>query len=258
MISSGHINEKMSIGTVRRNENIEKDRSIIVAIREQYYSKQQQAGAPSESTPLQTALLAGLKSKLRANESELTELRKLVDSGKAGVPVSQLLSSLGCQTGKISCLGGTDNDVLQKLEAAILKKEDECHKARELVAEANSYQQGSAPRNPVIVSSVLPSQSSRSSSSSRTKKKSLTAAPEKRSDGSEESRRVPRVSKTNDGSLLDESSHSSKSKSSHSSSSSKTKKKSVTRASEMRSGESEGRRLVPKSSKSGEVRLTQI
>jgi hypothetical protein len=117
--------------------------------------------------PLQTALLARSKNKLQTNESELTELRKLVDAGKGGVPMSQLLSSLGCQADAISGLGGTDNNVLQKLKEAIPKKEDECHKARELVAEANSNQQGSAPRNPAVASSVLPTQSSKRRSSLR-------------------------------------------------------------------------------------------
>jgi hypothetical protein len=129
--------------------------------------------------PLQIALLARSKNKLRTNESELTELRKLVDAGKGGVPVSQLLSKLGCQTDKISCLGGTDNNVLENLEAAILKKEDECRKAREVIAEANKNQQGNTTRNPTFVSSVLPTQSSkrRSSLSSKSEKESQTQAP---------------------------------------------------------------------------------
>jgi hypothetical protein len=255
MNSTGRTEKKISIsgiGTVKVYENIEKDRSIVAAIREEYYSKQQQE-APSVSTPLQTALLARSKSKLQANESELTELRKLVDAGKAGIPVSQLLSNLGCQPDKISCLGGTDNNVLEKLEAAILKKEDECRKARQVIAEANKSQQGSTSRNPVFVSSLLPAQSSlssrskssHSSSSSKSKKKSVTRAPEIRSGGSEEIIR----SKTSDGILTDESSHSSRSKSSHSSSSSKSKKKSVKGAPEKRSDAFEERVRVPKSSK---------
>jgi hypothetical protein len=184
------------------------NRSIVAAMGEEYCSKQQQ-GAPSVSTPLQTALLARSKSKLLANESELTELRKLVHAGKGGVPVSQLLSNLGCRPDKISCLGGTDNNVLEKLEAAILKKEDECRKARHVVAEANKNQQGSTPRNPVFVSSVLPTQSSHSSRSesshstrsSRTKNKSVTRAPGMRSDRVEERRPVPKSSKASAGGL---------------------------------------------------------
>jgi hypothetical protein len=257
MNSTGRSDKKISnsgIGSTRVYENIEKDRSIVAAIREEYYSKQQQE-VPSVSTPLQTALLARTKSKLRANESELTELRKLVDAGKGGVQMSLLLSNLGCQTDKISFLGGTDNNVLEKLEAAILKKEDECRKARQVIAEANKNQQGSTARDPFFVSSVLPTQSSHSSSS-KSKKKSVTRAPEMRSGGSEERKPVPKISKTSDGILTDESAQSSRSKSSHTSSSSKSKKKSVTRAPEMRSDGSEERKPVPKISKASDGILT--
>jgi hypothetical protein len=207
-----------------------------------------------------------------------SSLRKLVDAGEGGVPVSQLLSNLGCQTDKISGLVGTDNNVLQKLEAAILKKEDECHKARELVAEANSNQQGSAPQNPAFASSVLPTQSSkrrsksekisrtqapkdesshsprrrsslssrRSSLSSRNENTKETQAPESRDGDSEEGRRVPTYSITSDGILIDESSHST------------SEKKSETRAPEIRRGASkEARQPSKRRSNSEKISGTQ-
>jgi hypothetical protein len=88
---------------------------------------------------MQNALLVRLEGKLRANEMELSELRKLVDTCKKGggsVGVSALLFPLDCtQPEKISSLRGV-NYQLQKYEAVVLIKEDECCKARELLAEA--------------------------------------------------------------------------------------------------------------------------
>jgi hypothetical protein len=153
-----------AIGAAMRHDKIEIARSTVIAIREQ---RQQQQETPSSSA------MEKLEAQLLANEMELTELRKLVHAWKGGVPVSQLLSNLGCKPEKISCLE-RDNFMLQKLEAVVLMKEVECNKARKLVAEARN-KRASTPRNADLMQlnatpSVLQTQSS-----SKSKKKSVTA-----------------------------------------------------------------------------------
>jgi hypothetical protein len=107
-----------AIGAAMRYEKIDNALSVAIAIREQ---RQQNQEAHSASATMQTALLKRLEGKLRANEMGLTELRKMVDDAWKGETVS--------------CLGEGDNHALQKLETVILMKEDECYKARKIIAE---------------------------------------------------------------------------------------------------------------------------
>jgi hypothetical protein len=167
MNSSSRANEIISfrgIETDKRYEKFENVCSLVTTVRREKHHHQQEKPPASqitirrekrqqkqEASPasqiLQNALVARSKAKLLANEMELTELRKMIDAGKGGVPaaVSPMLLQLGCKSENISRLGG-ENYLLQKLEAVVSKKEDECHKARKLVAEARK-QRGSTPRN---------------------------------------------------------------------------------------------------------------
>jgi hypothetical protein len=176
-MSSSSRTDKISIsaiGATMRHDKIETARSTVIAIREQRRQqqeairkqRQQKQETPSSSTAIQAALLERLEGQLLANEMELTELRKLVHAWKGGVPVSQLLSSLGCKPEKTSCLG-RDNSMLQKLEAIVLMKEVECNKARQLVAEARNKRDLMQLK---ATPSVLQTQPS-----SKSKKKSVTA-----------------------------------------------------------------------------------
>jgi hypothetical protein len=115
------------IGTVMRNEKIENARSIADAVRQQ---RQQQPA--TRSTPdMKNALLETLEAKLLTNEMDCTELRKLAEARKRGIPVSLASLNLGCDPEQGSCLG--DSYLLKKLEALVLVKEEECAKARKLV-----------------------------------------------------------------------------------------------------------------------------
>jgi hypothetical protein len=129
-----------------RYDKIEDALSIAIAIREQ--RQQQQQEAPSASS-IHTALVERLEGKLLASEMGLSELRKLVDAAWKGETVSYQ---------------GGDSYPLQKLEAVILTKEDECCKARKIVAEVRN-KPGRTSRNPDLMHQ----------SSSKSKKKRIAA-----------------------------------------------------------------------------------
>jgi hypothetical protein len=120
---------KNSIGAVMRNEKIETALSISNAVRQQ----RQQQSASSRSI-MQDALLERLEAKLLTSQTECTELRKLAEARKRGIPVSLSSLNLGCDPEQDSCLG--DSYLLKKLEALVLVKEEECTKARKLLVEA--------------------------------------------------------------------------------------------------------------------------
>jgi hypothetical protein len=113
-----------------RYEKIETALSISNAVRQQ----RQQESATSACI-MQNALLERLEAKLLSNEMECTELRKLAEARKRGIPVSLSSLNLGCDPEQGSCLG--DSYLLKKLEALVLLKEEECAKARQLFVEAS-------------------------------------------------------------------------------------------------------------------------
>jgi hypothetical protein len=116
----------VNIGTVMRNEKIENARSIASAIREQRQQK-----AATSSLTLHNALLGRLEAKLLSNEMECTELRKLAEARKRGIPVSLTSLKLGFEPETDSCMGS--KCLLQKLNALVLMKEEACTKVRKLL-----------------------------------------------------------------------------------------------------------------------------
>ena len=108
---------------------------------------QQQQKSPSADT---------LEVELLANVKECTELRRLTEARKRGIPVSLSALDLGCkQEHGLGLEGG--NFFLQKLEALVLVKEGECTKMRKLLAEARTRD---ATRTPKDTTSSCPSMSS--------------------------------------------------------------------------------------------------
>jgi hypothetical protein len=149
-LSTNEIVSFSAIANARRYEKTENVSSLVDSIREK---RRPQPETSPASPILQNALAERSKAKLLANEMELIELRKLLDARKGEVPgpaVSPILIQLGYKP-------EGENQLLQKLEALVVKKEGECDKARKLVAEARK-KRGSTPRNP------------ESSSKSKTKK----------------------------------------------------------------------------------------
>jgi hypothetical protein len=125
------------IGTVMRNEKIENARSIADAVRQQRQEQQAPTPPSPSSSPsvMRKALLERLEAKLLANEMECTELRKLTEARKRGIPVSLASLNLGCDLEQDSCIG--DSYLLKKLEALVLVKEEECAMARKLFVDAS-------------------------------------------------------------------------------------------------------------------------
>jgi hypothetical protein len=128
-VKTESIPENDSVGAAMRNEKIANARSIAIAVQQQ----RQQKTATAISI-MQNALLERLEAKLLKNEIECTELRKLVEARKRGVPVSLASLHLGFEQEKDLCLG--DSHLLKKLEAVVALKEEECKKARRLSNEA--------------------------------------------------------------------------------------------------------------------------
>jgi hypothetical protein len=123
------IPENDSVGAAMRNEKIASARSIAIAVQQQRQQK-----TASGISIMQNALLERLEAKLLKNEIECTELRKLVEARKRGVPVSLASLHLGFEQENDVSLG--DSYLLKKLEAVVVLKEEECKKARRLSNEA--------------------------------------------------------------------------------------------------------------------------
>lgn len=121
--------ENDSVGAAMRNEKIANARSIATAVQQQRHHK-----TATAASIMHNALLERLEAKLLKNEIECTELRKLVEARKRGVPVSLASLHLGFEQEKDVFLG--DSYLLKKLEAVVLLKEEECTKARMLSVEA--------------------------------------------------------------------------------------------------------------------------
>jgi hypothetical protein len=121
--------ENDSVGAAMRNETIANARSIATAIQQQ-----RQQNTATAISIMQNALLERLEAKLLKNEIECTELRKLVEARKRGVPVSLASLHLGFEQEKDMSLG--DSHLLKKLEAVVFLKEEECKQARRLSNEA--------------------------------------------------------------------------------------------------------------------------
>jgi hypothetical protein len=82
-------------------------------------------------------LVDTLEAELLVNVKECTELRRLTEARKRGIPVSLSALDLGCkQEHGLGLEGG--NFFLQKLEALVLVKEEECTKMRKILAEART------------------------------------------------------------------------------------------------------------------------
>jgi hypothetical protein len=128
-IESDIFPENDSVGAAMRNEKIANARSIAIAVQQQ-----RQQNTATAISIMQNALLERLEAKLLKNEIECTELRKLVEARKRGVPVSLASLHLGFEQEKDLFLG--DSYLLKKLEAVVLLKEEECKKARRLSNEA--------------------------------------------------------------------------------------------------------------------------
>jgi hypothetical protein len=126
-------NDVISLGAAMRNEKVENACSVATAARQRRQPQQPTAADPP--CTMQDALVERLETKLLANEKECTELRKLTEARKRGIPVSLSSLDLGCDPEKYSCLG--DNYLLKKLEAFVLMKVEECTKVRKLLAEAS-------------------------------------------------------------------------------------------------------------------------
>jgi hypothetical protein len=128
--NSSPVKDGISIGAAVRNEKIENALSIANAVRLQR-QQQTDASASTSTSLMQNALSERLEANLLKNEIECTELRKLTEFRRRGIPVSLSMPNLGCDPGKDSCLG--DSYLLKKLEASLLVKEDECTKIRKLL-----------------------------------------------------------------------------------------------------------------------------
>jgi hypothetical protein len=120
-----------AIGAVTRSAKIDNARIIVSTMRHQRQEQQAPTSPSASSSSMRNALVERLETKLLANEMECTELRKLTEARKRGIPVSLASLDLGCDP------ENGDNDVLlQKLEALFLEKENKCTKVRKLLAEA--------------------------------------------------------------------------------------------------------------------------
>jgi hypothetical protein len=148
------IKKGVSIGAAdMRNETIERARSIASAIREQ---QEQQPQTAPRSFIMHNALLKRLEAKLLANEMECTELQELADAWKGGIPVSTTLLHLGWEPEKVSSLGDASY-LLQKVEALVLVKREECNKVRKLALVARKRDSTSRdPKGSMTASGLLP------------------------------------------------------------------------------------------------------
>jgi hypothetical protein len=127
-----------SVGALMRNEKIENARSIASTIREQRQQEHRTAAPTSTRSIMQKALLERLEEKLLANATEFTELKRLVDAWKGGVPAALLLLHVWQPEKVLDC---TDpNEMFRKFEALLFVKGNECHKVRKLVADARNKQ----------------------------------------------------------------------------------------------------------------------
>jgi hypothetical protein len=135
----------VSIGTFMRNEKIDNARSIASAIHEERQQK-----AATSSLTLHNALMERLEAKLLTKEIECTELRKLAEARKRGIPVSLTSLKLGFEPETDSCSGS--KCLLEKLNALVLLKEEACTKVRKLLACARTREtarvtQATSPRS---------------------------------------------------------------------------------------------------------------
>jgi hypothetical protein len=117
------------IGAFMPNEKIENAPSIANAVHQQRHKK-----TLTPTSTMQNALQERLEAKLLANEVKCTKLRKLIEAGKRGIPLSLAALHLGFELEKESCFG--ESCLLKKLEALVLEKENECTKVRRLLVEA--------------------------------------------------------------------------------------------------------------------------
>jgi hypothetical protein len=140
------VTENDSPGAAMRKEKIATARYIAIAIQQE----RRPTTATAAASIMQNALLERLEAKLLKNEIECTELRKLAEARKRGIPVSLASLHLGFEQEKDSSLG--DSYLLKKLEAVVLLKEEECTKARRLLVEARRRGTSQSRKNALCVS----------------------------------------------------------------------------------------------------------
>jgi hypothetical protein len=128
--SSSPEEDRNNIGAAMRNEKIENARSIVNADRQQ---RQKNTATPVTAI-LQNTLRERLEAKLLADEVECTQLRKLAEVGKRGIPLSLASLHLGFELEKDTCLG--EKYLLRKLEALIFEKQNECTEVHKLLVVA--------------------------------------------------------------------------------------------------------------------------
>jgi hypothetical protein len=91
-------------------------------------------------------LVDTLEAELLVNVMACTELRRLTEAKKRGIPVSLSALDLGCkQEHGLGLESG--NFFLKKLEALVKVKEDECTKMRKLLAEAKTRDTTRTPKD---------------------------------------------------------------------------------------------------------------
>jgi hypothetical protein len=142
-----------SFGALMRYDKIENARSST--IREQRQQEHQTVALTSTKSIMRNALLERLEAKLLDNTMEFTELERLVDAWKGGVPAALLLLYLDWEPEKVSGLKD-ENDVFEKFETLLLIKENECRKFRNLLAEARKEKSSTLwnPEDTSVCSSV--------------------------------------------------------------------------------------------------------
>jgi hypothetical protein len=107
-----------------------------------YFLDETKAIQQKDQQQQKAPLVDTLEAELLANVMACTELRRLTEARKRGIPVS--LSAFCKEEHGLGLEGG--NLFLQKLEALVLVKEEECIKMRKLLAEARTRDKTRTPK----------------------------------------------------------------------------------------------------------------
>jgi hypothetical protein len=164
-----HGNHTVIKQSVFPNSSPEKVGNRFLAVPTAVQDQHEQQKSSSMTSSQRALLVETLEAKLVANVMKCTELRRLVEARKRGIPVTL---SLGCKQGHGSSLeGGTPlpQELNLALEALVLVKEEECAKMRKLLVEAKkrdtTSSSASLPSHMKVPTSIL-----RNDSSPKTKK----------------------------------------------------------------------------------------
>jgi hypothetical protein len=111
-----------------------------------YFLDETKAIQQKDQQQQKAPLVETLEAELLASVLECTELRRLTEARKRGIPVSLSVLDLDCkQEHGLEMEDG--NFFLQKLEALVLEKEEECTKMRKLLAEARTRDTTRIPKD---------------------------------------------------------------------------------------------------------------